>query len=70
MTHNRFSNFHCVYTIRQVVHTEFVKVVLTEYSAIDSSSKIIQEQAAAPVIIALISEKNKSREKGKKEESV
>ena len=31
---------------------------------------MIQEQAAAAVIIALISEKNKSREKGKKEESV
>ena len=27
---------------------------------------MIQEQAAAAVIIALISEKNKSREKGKK----
>ena len=63
MTHNRFSNFHCVYTIIQVVHTEFIKVVLTEYSAFKSSSKMIQEQAAAAVIIALISEKNKSRKK-------
>ena len=61
MTHNRFSNFHCVYTNIQVVHTEFVKVVLTEYSAFKISSKIIPEQAAAAVIIALISEKNKSR---------
>ena len=47
MTYNRCSNFYCVYTIMQVVHTEFIKVVLTEYSAFRSSSKIIQEQAAA-----------------------
>ena len=61
MTDNRFSNFHCVYTTIQVVHTEFIKVVLTKYSAFKSSSKIIQEQATAAVIIALISEKNKGR---------
>ena len=41
-----------------------------EYSAFKNSSKMIQEQAAATVCIALISEKNKSREKGKKEKSV
>ena len=70
MTHNRFSNFHCVYTIIQVVHTEFIKVVLTEYSAFKSSSKVIQEQAAAVVIIVLISEKKNTRKMGKKEESV
>ena len=70
MTHNRFSNFHCVYTIVQVIHTEFEKLVLTDYSAFKNSRKMIQEQAAAAVIIALFSEKNKSREKGKKEESV
>ena len=63
MTHNRFSNFHCVYTIIQVVHTEFIKVVLTEYSAFKNSSKMIQEQAAAVIIIALFSEKNNSRKK-------
>ena len=63
MTHNRFLNFHSVYSIIQVVHTEFIKVVLTEYSAFKSSSKMIQEQAATAVIIALISEKNESREK-------
>ena len=61
MTHNRFSNFHCVYTIIQVVHTEFIKVV--PESTFKSSSKLIQEQVAAAVIIALISEKNKSRKK-------
>ena len=66
MTHNRFSHFHCVYTIIQVVHTEFIKVVNTEYSAFKGSGKMIQEQAAAAVIIALISEKNKSREKRQK----
>ena len=43
MTHNRFSNFNCVYTIIQVVHTGFIKVVLTKYSAFKSLSKIIQE---------------------------
>ena len=58
-----FQIFICVYTIIQVVHTEFIKVVLTKYSAFKSSSKMIQEQAAAAVIIALISEKNKSRKK-------
>ena len=51
----------------QVVHTELKKKnALTEYSAFKNSSKMIQEQAAAAVNIALISEKNKSREKGKK----
>ena len=70
MTHNRFSNFHCVYTIIQAAHTEFIEVVLTEYSAFKSSSKMIQEKAAAAVIVAIISEKNKSRKKRKKEESL
>ena len=51
------SNFYCVYTIIEDVHTEFKKVVLTEYSAFKSSSKIIQEQAATAIIIALISRK-------------
>ena len=63
MTHNRFSNFHCAYTVIQV----FMKVVRTDYSAFKSSSKMIQEQAAAAVTIALISEKNKSRKNRKKE---
>ena len=68
MTHNQFSNFHCIYTIIQVVHTKFIKVVLTEYLAFNSLSKMIQEQAAAVIIITLISEKNKSRKKRKKKE--
>ena len=59
MAHNWFSNFQCVYTIMQVVHIEFVKVVLAKYSAFKSLSKMNQEQAAAAEIIALISEKNK-----------
>ena len=66
MTHNRFSDSHRVYIIIQVVHTEFIKVVRTEYSAFKSSSKMVQEQATAAVIIALISEKNKSRRKRQK----
>ena len=65
MTHSRFSNFHCVYTIIQAVHTELIKIVLTEYSAFISSNKMIQEQAAAAVIISLVSEKNKSKKKKK-----
>ena len=70
MTHNRFSNFHCAYTVMQVVHTEFMKVVRTDYSAFKSSGKMIQEQAAAAVTIALISEKNKSRKNRKKRKSL
>ena len=66
MIHNRFSDFHCAYTILQVVHTEFIKVVCTDYSAFKSSSKMIQEQAAAAVIIALVSDKNKPRKNRKK----
>ena len=47
MTHNRLSNFYGIYTIIQVVHTKFIKVVLTDYSAFRSASKMIKEQAAA-----------------------
>ena len=70
ITHNRFSNFHCAQTFIQVIRTQFIKVVLKEYSAFKSSSKMIQKQAAEAVIIELISEKNKSKKKKKKEESV
>ena len=70
MTHSRFSNFHSAYTSIQVVYTEFMKVVCTDYSAFKSSSKVIQEQAASAVIIAPISEKNNSRKNRKKEECV
>ena len=66
MTHNRFSNFICNYTVIQVVHTEFIRVVLTEYSAFKSSCKMIQEEAAAAVTTVLISEKNESRKRKKK----
>ena len=40
------------------------------FIAFTLSIKMIQEQAAVSAIIALFSEKNKSRKKGKKEESV
>ena len=43
-----------------------MKVICTDYSAFKSSSEMIQEQAAATVTIALISEKNKSRKNRKK----
>ena len=65
MAHNRFSDFHCVYTFIEVVHTELIRFNRTEYPAFESLSKL--SEAAAAVIIALISEENKSREKGKKE---
>ena len=46
--------------------TKFERVVLTDYSAFKSSSKMIPKQAAPAVIIALIPEKNKSSKKRKK----
>ena len=55
MTHNRFSDFHCIYTFIQVVHTDIIKFVRIEYSAFESLSKMIREQAAEAVIIAVIS---------------
>ena len=58
MTHNRFLDSHCVYTFIQVVHTEFIKVVRTEYSGFKSLSKVSQEQAGTAVITAQISENN------------
>ena len=61
-----FSDFHCVYIFIQVVHTDFIYVVPTQYSAFKNLSKMNQEQAAAAEIIALISEKNKSMKKGQK----
>ena len=67
MSHNQFN---CVYTIIQVVYTEFIGVVLKEYSAFKSSSKMFQEQAAAAVIIAIIFGKNKSRKKRKRMKSL
>ena len=70
ITQNRFSNFHCVYTIIQVVDTEFIKVVLTEYSAFKISSKMIQEQVAAAVVTALISKKKKSMKKREKKTKI
>ena len=47
MNYNRLSNFYGIYSIIQFVHTKFIKVVLTDYSAFRSSSKMIEEQAAA-----------------------
>ena len=68
MTHNRFSDFHCVCTFIQVVHTEIIKVVWTEYLAFTSLSKMSPEQAASAVIIALISKENMSKKKKQKRE--
>ena len=66
MIGNRFSGFHCVYTFMQVVHTNFIKVVLTEYSAFKNSSQMIQEEAAATVITVTIYERNRSTKKRQK----
>lgn len=55
MTYNRFSDFHCIYTFIQVIHTDVTKFVRTEYSAFESLSKMIREQAAEAVIIPVIS---------------
>ena len=44
MIRSRFSDFYCVNTFIQLVHTEFIKVVLTECSAFKSFSKMSQEQ--------------------------
>ena len=41
MTYNRLSHFYGVYTIMQVVHTKFIKVAPTDYSAFRSSGKMI-----------------------------
>ena len=60
MNHNRFSNFHSIYTI--------IQVVFTDYLAFKSSSKMIQEEAVASIIIVLISEKTNSRKKRKERE--
>ena len=68
MTHNQFSDFHCVYTFIQVVHTEFIKVACTEHLAFKSLSKMSPEQAASAVIIALISKENMSKKKKQKRE--
>ena len=62
--HSRFSNVY--FRLHYHTHTEFIKVVLTKYPTVKSLSKMIQEQAVAAVIIALLSEKNKSRKKRQK----
>ena len=59
-----------VFTLIQVAHIEFMKVVCIEYPAFKSLSKMIQEQAAAAVIIALISMKNKSRKYREKKKNL
>ena len=64
-----FSNFICVNTIIQVVHNEFIRFALTEYSAFKSSCKMIQEQVVAAVVIVLISEKASQGEKDEKKKS-
>ena len=66
MTHNRFSNFQCVYTITQIVHTEFLQSIQPSRVL----SKMSQKHAAVAVIIAVISEKNKSSKKKKKKKSL
>ena len=60
------SAFKFLWPFIQGVHIKFIKIVLKDYSAFRCSSKTISEQATPALIIALISEKNKSRKKEKK----
>ena len=62
MTQNQLSNFSGIYAIIQVVHTKFIKVNFIDYPAIKTSSKMIQKQPTAAVIIALTSEKKRKKE--------
>ena len=70
MTDNRLSHFYGVYTITQVVHTKFIKVVLKDYSSFKSSSKMIQEQAAAASNYCANFREKEVREKEKKKKSL
>ena len=70
MTDNRLSHFYGVYTITQVVHTKFIKVVLKDYSSFKSSSKMIQEQAAAASNNCANFREKEVREKQKKKKSL
>ena len=53
----QISDSHCVCTFVQVVHTEFMKVVRTEYSAFKNLIKMSEKKGAAAIIIGLISKK-------------
>ena len=66
MTQKRFLDFHCIYTFIQVVHSESIKVVRTDYTVFKSLSKARQEKTAAVVIIAQTFQKNKPWKKDKK----
>ena len=69
MTHSRLSNFYGVYTIIQIVHTNFTEVALTGYWSFRSSSKMTEEQVAAAASQEKKEKKNKSLWKlGLKEE--
>ena len=65
MTRNRLSTSHYAYSFIQVVHTDFINVFHTEYSAFKTLNKISEEQAAATLTLALIS-KEKSKKKRQK----
>ena len=65
MTDNRLSHFYGVYTITQVVHTKFIN-----YSSFKSSSKMIQEQAAAASNYCANFREKEVREKEKKKKSL
>ena len=68
MTHNRFSNFNCVYTIIQVAHNEFIKVVLKvfsiqEFKQNDSRTRHSSNNYCSNFQEKQVKEKEKIREK-------
>ena len=70
MTRNRLSTSHYAYSFIQVVHTDFINVLHTEYSAFKTLNKISEEQAAATITLALISKEKQVKEKEAKKKSL
>ena len=70
MTRNRLSTSHYAYSFIQVVHTDFINVFHTEYSAFKTLNKISEEQAAATITLALISKEKQVKEKEAKKKSL
>ena len=70
MTRNRLSTSHYAYSFIQVVHTDFINVFHTEYSAFKTLNKISEEQAAATITLALISREKQVKEKEAKKKSL
>ena len=70
MVQNHLSTSKGVYTIIQVVHTTFIKVVLTGYSVFKSSSKVARTSCSNSNYCTNFREKTSQEKEKKKEESV